>query len=104
MPMELALNLLWLGVAAAGFALIPKRRSRLVWFALIATAALLFPIISVSDDFNADRTNNDAAAALVSIVVLAVAFVAIARVRSQAIQLHALVVIPPSDPRSPPVR
>ena len=104
MPMELALNLLWLGVVVAGFAFIPKRRSRLVWFALIAASALLFPIISVSDDFNADRTYNDAAAALVTILILAVAFVAIARVRTQSPQLHALIVVTPSDPRSPPVR
>jgi len=75
-----------------------------VWFALIAASALLFPIISVSDDFSADRTCNDAAAALVSVIILAVAFVAIARVRAQAPQLHALVVVTPSDPRSPPVR
>jgi|SRR5205814_6097326 len=101
--MELALNLLWLGVVMTGFVLVPKRRSRLVWFALIAASALLFPIISVSDDFNADRTANDAAA-LVAIITLAVAFVAIARVRAQATQLRALVVVTPSDPRSPPVR
>jgi hypothetical protein len=104
MSMELALNLIWLAVVATGFALVPKRRSRLVWFALIAAAALLFPIISVSDDFNADRTFNDAAAALVAIVTLAVAFVAIGRVRAQATQLRALIVVTPSDPRSPPVR
>ena len=104
MQMELTLNLIWLGVVLAGFVLVPKRRSRFVWFALIATAALLFPIISVSDDLNADRTINDAAAALVTIVILAVAFVAIARVRAQGPQLHALIVVTPSDPRSPPAR
>jgi hypothetical protein len=64
MEMELALNLVWLGVVATAFVLVPKRRSTLVWFALIAASALLFPIISVSDDFNADRTVNDAAAAI----------------------------------------
>jgi len=102
--MELALNLLWLGVVVTGFVLVPKRRSRLVWFALIAASALLFPIISVSDDFNADRTANDAAAALVTILVLAVALVAIARIRVLPPQLRALVVVTPSDPRSPPAR
>jgi len=104
MPMELALNLIWVGVVVTAFALVPKRRSRLVWFALIAASALLFPIISVSDDFNADRTANDAAAALVAFVTLAVALVAIARIRAQAPQLHALIVATPADPRSPPAR
>lgn len=102
--MELALNLLWLGVVVTAFVLVPKRRSRLVWFALIAASALLFPIISVSDDFNADRTANDAAAAIVTIVIFAVGLVAIARLLVRSPQLHALIVVTPSDPRSPPVR
>ena len=102
--MELALNLIWVAVVATGFVLVPKRRSRVVWFALIATAAVLFPIISVSDDFNADRTTNDTAAALVAIMVLSVAFVAIARLQSSAPRVYAALVATPSDPRSPPSR
>lgn len=102
--MELALNLIWVAIVATGFVLVPKRRSRMVWFALIATAAVLFPIISVSDDFNADRTTNDAAAALVAIMVLSVAFVAIARLRSSLPHVYAVLVATPSDPRSPPAR
>ena len=100
--MELALNLIWVAIVATGFVLVPKRRSRVVLFALIATAALLFPIISASDDFNADRTRNDAAAALVAIMILSVAFVAIARLRSYVPRTSAVLVATPSDPRSPP--
>ena len=102
--MELTLNLIWLGIALAGFALVPKRRSRLVWFALIGTAALLFPIISVSDDFNTDWAFNDAAAAIVAMIVLSVVFVAIARLRSYPPTVVSVHVATPSDPRSPPAR
>src|SRR6266545_4795688 len=98
--MELALNVIWFAVAATSFVLMPKR-SRLVWFALLATFALLFPVISVSDDLNADWAVN-AAAALVAIAVLSVAFVAIARLRTFPAAVYAFHLSSPSDPRSPP--
>ncbi len=100
--MELALNIIWFAVAATSFVLMPKR-SRLVWFALLATFALLFPVISVSDDLNADWAVN-AAAALVAIAVLSVAFVAIARLRTFPAAVYAFHLSSPSDPRSPPAR
>ncbi|HEX9406167.1 MAG TPA: hypothetical protein VF975_02535 [Thermoanaerobaculia bacterium] len=100
--MELALNVIWFAVAATSFVLMPKR-SRLVWFALLATFALLFPVISVSDDLNADWAVN-AAAALVAIAVLSVAFVAIARLRTFPAAVYAFHLSSPSDPRSPPAR
>ena len=102
--MELALNILWLAVVITGFVIAPKRRSRMFWFALIATAALLFPIISVSDDFNTDWASNDAAAAVVAMLVLSVVFVAIARLRSYPPTAATVHVATPSDPRSPPAR
>jgi len=102
--MELTLNLIWLAIALAGFALVPKRRSRMVWFALIGVAVLLFPIISVSDDFNTDWAFNDTMAAVVAMIVLSVAFVAIARLRSYPPTVVAVHVDTPSDPRSPPAR
>ena len=102
--MELALNLLWVAIAAAGLVLVPKRRSPLVWFALITTAMLLFPIISVSDDMNANRAFNDAVAAIVAMIVLFVAFVAVARLRNYRQAAFSVHVATPSDPRSPPAR
>ena len=102
--MELALNLAWFAIAAAGLVLVPKRRSRAVWFALIATAVLLFPIISVSDDMNADRAFNDSVAAIVAMIVLFVAFIAIARLRNIPPAAFSIHVATPSDPRSPPAR
>jgi hypothetical protein len=101
--MELLLNLLWLAIAVAGFVLVPKRSGR-IWLVLACAAVLLFPIISASDDMNADRTFNDAAAAIVVTIVLYVGFVAIARLRSLPATVYAVHVATPSDPRSPPAR
>lgn len=102
--MELALNIFWLAVVVTGIAFVPKRRSRYVWFALVAIAALLFPIISVSDDFNADWAFNNPAAAVVAMAVLSVVFVAIAQLRSYPLAVVTIHVATPSDPRSPPAR
>jgi hypothetical protein len=70
---------------------------------LACIAALLFPIISASDDMNAYRTVNEAAA-LVVLLVLAVAFVTVARLRAAQFTRYAVQVATPSDPRSPPTR
>ena len=101
--MELTLNLIWLSVAAIGL-LLARKRSRRVSLIIACAAALLFPIISASDDLNSDRTFNDPAAALVVALVLTVAFVAIARLRSFPAAVYAVHVATPSDPRSPPAR
>jgi hypothetical protein len=101
--MELLLNLTWLMIVATGFLLVPKRSGH-VWLVLACIAALLFPIISASDDMNADRTFNDAAAAIVVSLVLVVAFVTVARLRATRFTRYAVLIATPSDPRSPPAR
>jgi len=102
--MELALNLIWLAIATTGFLVVPKR-SRLTWFALIAVAALLFPILSVSDDIHQPWVFVDAATApVVAMISFAVALIAIARLRSFPATVYAVHVATPSDPRSPPAR
>jgi hypothetical protein len=101
--MELLLNLAWLMIVATGFMLVPKRSGQ-VWLILACVAALLFPIVSASDDMNAARTFNDAAAAIVVSLVLVVAFVTIARLRAAQFTRYAVHVATPSDPRSPPAR
>jgi hypothetical protein len=101
--MELLLNLTWLMIVATGFLLVPKRSGH-VWLVLACIAALLFPIISASDDMNADRTFNDAAAAIVVSLVLVVAFVTVARLRATRFPRYAVLIATPSDPRSPPAR
>jgi hypothetical protein len=99
--MELLLNLTWLAVATAGFIFAPKHSGR-VWLVLACVAALLFPIISVSDDFNADRTFNVDAAALVVTLVLFAGLVTIARIRTTQSVAYAVHIATLSDPRSPP--
>ena len=101
--MEDFLNILWLVIAVAALLTAP-RRPRHAWLALICGLVLLFPIISVSDDMNADRTFNDVAAAIVVSLVLAVAFVTVARLRAAQFTRYAVHVATPSDPRSPPAR
>jgi uncharacterized membrane protein len=101
--MELTLNLIWMAIAAVAFVAAPRRSMR-VSIALVCGLALLFPIISASDDLNADRTFNDAAAAIVVTIVLLLALVAIARIRVTSAPLYAVHLATPSDPRSPPAR
>jgi hypothetical protein len=101
--MELTLNLIWMAIAAAAFVAAPRRSMR-VSIALVCGLALLFPVISVSDDLNADRTFNDASAAIVVTVVLLLGLVAIARIRSTSAPLYAVHLATPSNPRSPPAR
>ncbi|HKB80379.1 MAG TPA: hypothetical protein VKH35_11755, partial [Thermoanaerobaculia bacterium] len=65
---------------------------------------VLFPIISPSDDINAIQTLNDAAATLVVIMELVVAFFAIERLRAMRMRAFTVHVAIPTDPRSPPAR
>lgn len=100
--MELALNLIWFAVAATAFLLVPKSDRR-VWVALACAAAVLFPIISMSDDMSVDRTLVDVAAALLA-TILAIALIAVARINGLERSHYALALSIPSDPRSPPAR
>jgi hypothetical protein len=101
--MELTLNLIWLAVAVAAFMLAPNR-SRRTTVALACGVALLFPIISATDDFNTDITVNDAVAAIVVTIALCLGLMAIARVRAANVPAYIVNLATPSDPRSPPAR
>ncbi len=101
--MELFLNLLWLAIAV-GALLTAPRRSKRVSFAIGCTLALLFPIVSVSDDLIADRDSfEEALAIVVTAVILLIAFVAVARIESIRPRRITLLLVPRSDPRSPPL-
>src|SRR5437762_3124292 len=70
---EFLLNGIWLAVAAATMLIVPRRSPRAA-VALGCVLALLFPIISASDDFSADReTLERATIAIVSTLLLAFA-------------------------------
>jgi len=100
--MENFLNLLWIGIAIAALLTAPWRSGR-VSLALGCALALLFPIVSVSDDLLSDRDSfEEALAVVVKAVILVIAFVTIARIESIRPRRAALLFVPPSDPRSPP--
>jgi len=100
--METFLNLLWFAIAFVALITAPQR-SRRVLFALGCAAVLLFPIVSVSDDLAADRNVlEDALGVVVKAVILIIAFVTVARIESIRPRRVTLLLVPPSDPRSPP--
>jgi hypothetical protein len=101
--MLMILNAVWLVVVAVAFIAAP-RRSLHATIALACVLALLFPIISASDDFSADReTLERAALAVLSTLLLSVAALEalgnLERRRERVARVH---VATPSDPRSPP--
>src|SRR3954469_23394787 len=99
---ELVLNAVWLAVVAGAFTVIPRRSSQ-VTLGVACILVLLFPIISVSDDLALDGNSlEEALAIIVSMLLLAVALMAIARVQHVIAAPALILVAIPSDPRSPP--
>jgi hypothetical protein len=100
---ELILNLAWAATAILAFVLVP-RRDRHALAALACVIALLFPIISVSDDLHADATLFETLAAILAAVCVFFALVAMARVHLESRITPAFALIVHADPRSPPRR
>lgn len=101
--MVLILNFIWLVVAAvACAAVLPRRRDAKVLAVIVAAVALLFPIISASDDLTADQTLIDAFAAVLVAIACILGLTAIFRVAVDPRQQRLLAVPVHSDPRSPP--
>jgi len=99
---ELLLNAVWLAVAAGALAIVPRRSSRAT-FAVACILALLFPIISVSDDLALDGNSIEQALAIIVTAILLVAgLIALARVEHELAAPALILVTIPSDPRSPP--
>jgi hypothetical protein len=103
MPMiELLFNAAWLAVVLAAFTVVPRRSTRAT-LGIACVLVLLFPIISVSDDFALDGNSlEEALAIVVTMLLLAVAFLVIARVQDVIAAPALILVAIPSDPRSPP--
>jgi hypothetical protein len=102
-----ASNLIWLIASVAAFAFIvprvPSRRGRAAVIVACAVA-LLFPIISISDDFAEDRSSLEQLLATVVFALIAFALIAVARIASPSPFLPALAPVTKCDPRSPPRR
>lgn len=100
---ETVLNLTWLAIAVSTVLLVPQRNRR-ARIALICALALLFPIISISDDLSADRETLErgAVAVLVELLILLAVFIQLGQLETRRERRRAAVVIGSSDPRSPP--
>lgn len=97
------LNVVWLVVAfGTCVAALPRRHDRRAAVALIAFAALMFPIISASDDLAADQTIVDAFAAILVGFAFFLGLTLVSRIAAESRQFRALAVPVYSDPRSPP--
>ena len=105
---ELILNLAWAAVALTAFViLLPQaaaRRRKHAIAALLCCVALLFPIISLSDDLGADRVTFEVLAAVLVAIALIIGLTAIARITVRPFARVSFVVAKHADPRSPPAR
>ena len=100
---ELLLNLTWAAIAISVFAFAP-RRDRRALAAIACLVALLFPIVSVSDDLNADTALLEAFAAILAAAGVTIALVLMARVVLDTRVAPRFVLAVHADPRSPPRR
>lgn len=105
---ELVLNLAWVAVTLTAFlVLLPQareRRGKHAIAALLCCAALLFPIISLSDDLGADRDTYEVLAAVLVCIALIIGLTAIARITVRPVARVSFVLAKHADPRSPPAR
>jgi hypothetical protein len=88
-------------IAVAALLTAPRRR-RHALLALGCVLALLFPIVSLSDDLAARDVLEEALAIVVKAVTLSVIFVELGRIASVRTRRARLSLIPLCDPRSPP--
>ena len=101
---EVILNLVWAAIAIGAFVLAPRRDARAL-AALVCLVALLFPIVSVSDDLNVNAaTLFEMLAAILSAAGIVIALIAMARVFFESRVTPSFVLVVHADPRSPPRR
>jgi hypothetical protein len=101
--METLLNLTWL-LVSAGLVITFRPKSRRVQIALLCAIALLFPIISVSDDLSAERDVLDHLAFLMPLFVVIAALMALALLEPPRVTRRRILLTVQADPRSPPRR
>ena len=101
--MEIVLNLTWL-LVSAGLVVTFRPKSRRVQIALLCAIALLFPIISVSDDLSAERDVLDHLVPLLPLFVVIAALIALALLEPPRVTWRRVLIPVQADPRSPPRR
>jgi len=100
---EQLLNLAWVAIAIGSFAkLLTYRRDGKALLALAFAMALLFPIISASDDLmSIDRAMEEVFAVLVAFAI-AFILVFLARLSIEQQRVPALILAPEAETRGPP--
>ena len=102
---EQILNVAWLSIAITAFAVVLPRvksgRLRAI-VALAGLLALLFPVISISDDLTADSSAKDLVVILFAVAALMIVLAAIARLVESVPPRVSFATVKLSDPRSPP--
>ena len=100
---EQLLNLAWVAIAIGSFAtLLKHRRDGKAIIALAFTMALLFPIISASDDMmNVDRALEEVLAVLAAFAI-AFILIVVARLSAETHLIPALILAPEAETRGPP--
>jgi hypothetical protein len=101
--MEMILNVVWI-VVSVGLVATIRPKQRHVQIALLCAIALLFPIISTSDDLSADRDTLNTVALLSPLLVVIAALVALALLEPPRVTWRRILLPVQSDPRSPPRR
>ena len=100
---EQLLNVLWLTLAIGSFAtLVRHRRDAKALLALAFAMALLFPIISASDDMmNIDRAIEDVFAILAAFAI-AFLLIVLGHLAVEPQRVPALILAPDAETRGPP--
>jgi hypothetical protein len=102
---ELILNAVWASMAILAFALVkPRRRGLAAMAALAAILIILFPIVSISDDFASDQISKELVAALLVVAGFLLILAPLAPVEPEAQLVRLDVRATHTDPRSPPRR
>jgi drug/metabolite transporter (DMT)-like permease len=102
---EQLLNLAWVAIAIASFAmLLPRRRDLRAIAAVTFALALLFPIISATDDLTSNDPILEEALAVLAAVVIAFTLVIVARLHVDSRRMPAFVVAREAGTRAPPRR
>jgi len=102
---ELILNAVWACMAVLAFAIVkPRRHGLFAVAALAAILVILFPIVSISDDFASDQVSKELVAVLLVVIGLLLILAPLAPVEMKAQLVRLDVRATHTDPRSPPRR
>jgi len=100
---EQLLNVAWLALAIGSFAtLLRHRRDGKALLALAFAMALLFPIISASDDMMSVDRAIDEVFAILAAFAIAFILVMLARLAIEPQRIPALILAPEAETRGPP--